>query len=255
MIALDAALLAASEAAAVVVERSAPLRVRHKGTIDLVTEVDLECERVIRRILEKATPNIPIYAEEGGGASTALTRWVVDPLDGTTNYVHGFPSYGVSIALQEDGQTTLGVIADPVRQRLFSAQKGKGAFCDGERLRVSDCRDLIEALVGTGFPYDRHTEADYYLRFVSAVMKRVQGVRRAGAACMDLAMLAAGQLDAFWEFHLAPWDVAAGVLLVEESGGRVTSHDGTPLDRVKPSPLATNQRLHEHMMDVLATVK
>ena len=255
MSALEAAHRAAREAAGIIADRSRPLHIQRKGAIDMVTAVDLACEEAIRRILEKATPHIPVYAEEGGGAAEASTRWVVDPLDGTTNFIHGFPSYGVSIALQEEGQTTLGVIADPVRKRLFSAEKGKGATCDGEPLRVSECTDLIEALVGTGFPYDRHTRADEYLRVVSVVMKRVQGIRRAGAACMDLVMLASGQLDAFWEFHLAPWDVAAGVLMVQEAGGVVTSHDGTPLDPVKPSPLATNGQLHQRMMDVLASIK
>ena len=162
--------------------------------------------------------------------------------------------YGVSIALEVDGEIQIGVISEPVRRRIYQAQKGRGAFCNGERLQVSACDSLSRALIGTGFPYDRHERADFYLSYVSTVMKRVQGIRRAGAACMDLAMLASGQLDGFWEFHLAPWDVAAGVLLVHEAGGRVSSHDGTILFLERPSPLVTNGRIHDELMALIATV-
>ena len=246
-----AAVRAAEAAAAILVDGLGTTHVRHKGLIDLVTDIDLASEQAIRRILEVETPDIPVYAEEGGGAESARTRWIVDPLDGTTNYVHGFPMYGVSIALEVEGQIQVGVIAEPIRKRLYQAEHGKGAWCNGERLRVSECERLSHALVGTGFAYDRHERADFYLAYVSAVMKTVQGIRRAGAACMDLAMLASGQLDAFWEFHLAPWDVAAGMLLVEEAGGRVSAHDGSALNLLQPSPLATNERLHDEMMALL----
>jgi len=251
---LAAAVAAAKAASQVLLEGVGKDDISRKGEIDLVTQVDLASERTIRRVLSKETPDIPIYAEEGGGAGSASTRWIVDPLDGTTNYVHGFPMYGVSIALQLEGEIALGVIADPVRRRLFHAEKGKGAWCNGERLRVSRCETLSEALAGTGFPYDRHEHADRYLKYVSVVMKKVQGVRRAGAACMDLAMLASGQLDVFWEFHLAPWDVAAGILLVDEAGGCVTGHQGQPLDLNHPSPLGSNERLHDAMRELLSSV-
>ena len=251
---LHAALKAAEAASSILLEGQGTQDIRHKGLIDLVTDIDLASERAIRRILEVETPQIPVFAEEGGGAESVDTRWILDPLDGTTNYVHGFPMYGVSIALEVDGVIQVAVIAEPVRKRVYQAERGKGAWCNGERLRVSSCDVLNQALVATGFPYDRHERADFYLAYVSTVMKKVQGIRRAGAACMDLAMLASGQLDAFWEFHLAPWDVAAGLLLVEEAGGCVSSHDGTHLNLLSPSPLGTNGRLHEEMMALLATV-
>ena len=252
---MTAALVAAQEASQILKDGVGTRAIHHKGHIDLVTEVDLASEAAIRKVLARETPNIPVYAEEGGGAKDEVTRWIVDPLDGTTNYVHGFPMYAVSIALQMDGEIVLGVVADPIRNRMYRAELGKGAFCNDERLQVSSCETLDQALAGTGFPYDRHQHADRYLTYVSAVMKKVQGVRRAGAASMDLVMLASGQLDVFWEFHLAPWDVAAGVLLIQEAGGVVTAHDGSTLDLMTPNPLASNKILHEQMIELLATVR
>lgn len=248
---MSAAKTAALDASRVILEARRPRNIQHKGRIDLVTEVDLASEAAIRKALEQHTPDIPVFAEEGGGAQDVRTRWIVDPLDGTTNFVHGFEMYGVSIALEVDAELVLGVIADPVRKRLYSAMKGQGAYCNEEQLKVSATNTLTTALVGTGFPYDRHARADEYLAYVSAVMKVVQGIRRAGAACMDLAMLASGQLDAFWEFHLAPWDVAAGIVLVQEAGGMVTGHDLRPLDLNAPSPLASNGRLQEELSQLL----
>jgi len=245
---------AALDASQVILDARRPRNVHHKGRIDLVTEVDLASEAAIRRRLEKETPHIPVFAEEGGGAQNDRTRWIVDPLDGTTNFVHGFEMYGVSIALEMDGELVLGVIADPVRKRVYAAIQGQGAYCNEERIQVSTTATLPAALVGTGFPYDRHERADEYLAYVAAVMKVVQGVRRAGAASMDMAMLASGQLDAFWEFHLAPWDVAAGIVLVQEAGGVVTGHDLSPLDLDAPSPLATNGHLQRELSHILRSV-
>ena len=228
-----------------------PRQVSHKGAVDLVTQVDRAAEACIRDVLGLHTPSVPILGEEEGGPSEATTRWVVDPLDGTTNFVHGFPVYAVSIALEVDGETRCGVILDPTRWRTYTASLGGGAYCDERPMRVSECSSLEHALLGTGFAYDRRTRADFYLSYVNAFMTRAQGIRRAGAAAMDLVMVADGILDGFWEFNLSPWDVAAGKLLVQEAGGRISNHRGGPLESRKPCPLATNGAIHIQMMDVI----
>jgi myo-inositol-1(or 4)-monophosphatase len=217
--------------------------VRHKGSVDLVTATDLASERAIREVLERHLPEVPILGEEEGGAEGATTRWVVDPLDGTTNFVHGLPHFGPSVALEVDGEPVLGVVIDTMRGEIYRAAKGQGAFCGERPLAVSTVDRLDHALVATGFPYDRRTRAAEVLAPVQRVLERCQGLRRAGAAALDLAWVAAGRLDAYWERDLGRWDVAAGVVLVREAGGRVEWLDGTMGDR--PSPLATNGRLHE----------
>lgn len=227
-------------------------RVSHKGAIDLVTRIDLTSEAAIRTVLSEATPDIPILAEEGGGAYTATTRWIVDPLDGTTNFVHGFPSYAVSIGLQVDGVLQVGCIYDPLRDHLYTATRGGGAFCNDERLRVSATDELSRALLLTGFPYDRQQRAAEYLRIVQAFMERAQGIRRAGAAALDFAHVAAGRADGFWEFGLSPWDVAAGVLLVEEAGGAATDMRLGPLELNRPRILVSNGKIHAQMARVLS---
>jgi myo-inositol-1(or 4)-monophosphatase len=227
--------------------------VDHKGAVDLVTEVDLACERRICEILARHTPEIPILAEEGGGAEQTTTRWIVDPLDGTTNFVHDFPSYAVSIGLQVDGKLMVAAIHDPVRNHTYTATRGGGAWCGDRPLRVSACTHLDQALVGSGFAYDRRERPDFYLKFVRAFLIRAQGFRRVGAAAMDLVHIAAGRLDGFWEFALNPWDVAAGVLLIQEAGGRVTDVAGGDLNLDQPRVLATNgTALHDEMLAVLA---
>lgn len=238
--------------AAAVLQRARPTRVDHKGAIDLVTEVDLACERAIRAVLAKHTPDVPVLGEEGGGADGETTRWIVDPLDGTTNFVHGFPFFSVSIALERDGVLDVGVVIDGVRGEVFAAARGKGATLDGQRIAVSSTRELSRALLGTGFPYDSREKAAYYLTFVQRALEQTQGIRRAGSAALDLAMVACGRLDGFWEFRLAPWDVAAGQLLVQEAGGRCTAHDGGPLPREdKLHPLASNGWLHDALRQLL----
>jgi len=226
--------------------------VRHKGAVDLVTKVDLACETVIRDVLGKQTPDIPILAEEGGGASHATTRWIVDPLDGTTNFVHGFPAFAVSIGLQVNGTLEVGCIYDPLRDHTYTARRGQGAWCNGQRLAVSQTSALSDALLLTGFPYDRTDNADHYLRYVKMFLEQSQGLRRAGAAALDLAHIAAGRADGFWEFKLAPWDVAAGVLLVKEAGGTVTDMDLSDIDIDRPRILATNGLIHSQMAQIIA---
>lgn len=243
------AIQAARAAAKLLTER--PKQVRHKGVVDLVTEVDRACEAAIRTVLLEHMPDVPILGEEEGGATDATTRWVVDPIDGTTNFVHGFPAYAVSIALEVDEQLVAGVVLDASRGVEYAAARGRGATANGEPIHVGDCRDLNRALVATGFPYDRRARAAFYLTYVQRALERTQGVRRAGSAALDLALVAAGRLDAYWEFTLCPWDVAAGVLLVREAGGVVSGHDGSPLDRAHPCPLASNRWLHDAMMRML----
>jgi len=248
---LDVAIEAAK--AAFALQRSRPRQVDLKGAIDLVTEVDLACEAAIRDVLGRHTPDVPVLGEEGGGADGATTRWIVDPLDGTTNFVHGFPFWCVSIALERDGVLEVGVVIDGVRGEVFAAARGRGATADGVRIAVSPTRTLSSALLGTGFPYDSRENAAFYLKYVQRALERTQGIRRAGAAALDLAMVACGRLDAFWEFRLAPWDVAAGQLLVAEAGGRCTGHDGVAMPRdMRIHPLATNGWLHDEMMALLA---
>ncbi len=246
----------AAEAAAGLIARAAsgPERVDHKGAVDLVTEVDLAAEEAIRALLAARTPGIPVLAEEGGGADGATTRWIVDPLDGTTNFVHGTPHYAVSIALELEGQVVVGCVHDVPRGEVYAAHRGGGATLDGRPICVGGRSELGEALLATGFPYDRQQRAAHYLHMVQAFMERGQGIRRFGSAALDLCFVASGRFDGFWELGLAPWDVAAGALLVEEAGGVVTDLSGGPLDLAAPRPLAANPRIHDQMGVVLASL-
>jgi myo-inositol-1(or 4)-monophosphatase len=241
----------AARAAGALVRERGQFTVRHKGRVDLVTEVDLAAEAIIREILEAGSPGIPILGEEGGGATEATTRWIVDPLDGTTNFVHDFPFYCVSIALQ-DGDLQVAAIYDVPRDVCYTAERGKGAQVEGSPIRVSETASLSQALVASGFAYDRRERADFYLRFLKVILEQAQGFRRAGAAALDLALLASGRLDGIYEFGLSTWDVAAGALLVEEAGGKVTDMRGLPLDLNAPQVLATNGRIHAEMAALLA---
>ena len=248
----DVALSAARRAGAIIADgRGVLLEVAHKGAIDMVTQIDLAAEAAIREELTRHTPEIPILAEEGGGAWAADTRWIVDPLDGTTNFIHGYPSYAVSIALQVDGVLEAGCVFDAVGGVPYTATRGGGAYRDGEPIRVSQTPVLDRSLLVTGFPYDRRTQIDRYLPYVRAFLIASQGLRRAGAAAMDFVAIAAGQVDGYWEFGLNPWDVAAGVLLVQEAGGRVTDMEGGPLDLERPRLLASNGKIHDEMTQKL----
>jgi len=242
----------AARAAGEIIRRGWAQDVRRKGVVDLVTEVDLAAEARIREVLGEGAPGIPILGEEEGGAEGSATRWIVDPLDGTVNFVHRFPAFCVCIALQDRGDLEVGVVYDPVHDRCFRAVRGRGANRDGERLRVSETRDLGEALLASGFPYDRRVNAAYYLRFLQAFLERAQGFRRPGSAGLDLVTLASGPLDGFWEFGLKAWDVAAGTLIIREAGGTVTDMDGSPLDLDRPRVLASNGHLHDAMLAVVA---
>ena len=199
------------------------LKVSNKQQNDFVTEVDKAAEAAIIEVLLDAYPKHAILAEETGDSGTADSdhQWIIDPLDGTTNFIHGFPQYAVSIALRHKGVLSHAVVYDPGRNELFTASKGGGAFLNDKRIRVSKRAKLDEALIGTGFPYRSFDHIDAYLAIFKEMTRRAAGVRRPGAASLDLAYVAAGRLDGFWEFGLSPWDMAAGCLLITEAGGLV----------------------------------
>ena len=210
------------------------LEIRAKRANDFVTQVDRSAESAIIDIIRQAYPEHAILGEESGaiearGAGSnarAEYRWIIDPLDGTTNFIHGFPQYCVAIGLQHRGATEHGVVYDPAKNELFTASKGRGAYLDDRRIRVTKCGTLKEALVGTGFPFKELPRLDRYQKQLGAVMREASGVRRAGAAALDLAYVAAGRLDAFWQPGLSPWDMAAGALLIQEAGGLVGDFTG-----------------------------
>jgi len=233
------------------------LEIGTKSTeIDLVTEADLASERLIVDAIRRHFPGHTILSEEGLGdlqqiAGESEHLWLVDPLDGTVNYAHGLGVWGVSLTLAEEGRPVMAVSYDPVRREMFWARSGEGARCNGRRIHVSKAGRLSQALVATGFAYKRATLKENNLREFNVMMPRVQGVRRAGAAVLDLANLAAGRLDAYWEMFLQPWDWAAGWLLVEEAGGTVTDLRGEPWELGKQSMAASNRALHAELLDVL----
>ena len=224
------------------------VKIEYKGDVDLVTEADRNSEKLIVERIRKKWPGHDIVGEEG--TRTAFNsdyRWYVDPLDGTTNFAHGFPVFCVSMALEHKGQRIAGVLYDPTRDELFAAEKGKGAWLNGERIHVSKTANLAESLVATGFPsHKRHKNPNIY--FYHQITLRTHGVRRAGSAALDLASVACGRYDGFWEFNLNPWDTAAGVLLVEEAGGVVTNFSGGPFQIDSREVLASNGFIHSELL-------
>jgi len=228
-------------------------RVDKKGTIDLVTEVDVEVERAARALLGARFPDHDIMAEElGGGGAGASHRWVFDPLDGTTNFAHGIPIFCSSLALEIDGEAVVGAVFDPMRQELFTAERGVGAWLNGVPLQVSSAERLIDAVLVTGFPYNVHSTLDEVIGLFSAYVGEARAIRRLGSAAVDLCWVAAGRMDAFWERGLQPWDTRAGALLVQEAGGTVSGLDGGPWDPAGGHLLASNGRLHAQMVEVAA---
>ena len=198
------------------------LEVRSKGQNDFVTEIDLAAERDIVETIRKHYPDHAILAEEGGQSGDSEFVWIIDPLDGTTNFLHGYPQFAVSIGVQRRGRMEHGVVYDPLRQELFTTSRGEGAQLDGRKIRVSSHIGLEGALIGTGFPYRTNLHwIDNYMAMMKTVMQQTAGIRRPGSAALDLAYVAAGRLDGFWEFGLSPWDTAAGTLLITEAGGLV----------------------------------
>lgn len=234
---------------------ASPVSIELKGDKDLVTEVDRESERLIVDHLQSSFPDHAILAEEGSCRQTGSSlRWVIDPVDGTTNFAHSFPWFCVSIALEAEGELVAGVIYNPIYDELFTAAKGEGAFLNGRRLRVSGNSPLRESLLGTGFPYDCAQDPVNNFDNFMAFQRAARGIRRAGAAALDLAAVAAGRLDGFWELKLKPWDMAAGVLLVREAGGMVSGFDGSSYSIFHGSVLASNGLIHGEMVAMLDRV-
>jgi myo-inositol-1(or 4)-monophosphatase len=226
---------------------------KNKSRINLVTKTDQAADRLIRRILLKAFPEHDLLTEESAPTGKGSPyKWIIDPLDGTTNYAHHFPQVGVSIALEYHGVIILAGVYDPFRDELFWAEKGRGAWLiHAGRTRhivVSSSRTLSRSLLLTGFPYDRRERIDLYLMYVKAFMTHIQGIRRAGAAALDLCWVACGRVDGYWEWRLKPWDVAAGYLIVTEAGGRVSDFSGKRFSVYGEQTLATNGRVHRAML-------
>ena len=228
---LNVAVMAARRAGSALIKKMVnleKLKVEQKGHNDFVSEADLAAEKAIINCILKHYPDHAIHAEESGVQGESDTVWIIDPLDGTTNYLHGFPVFAVSIGVQINGRMEHAVVYDPLRQELFTATRGQGAHLEGRRIRVSGQKQLERSLIGTGFPF-RQADVDLqpYLDMLGKVVRSSAGIRRPGAAALDLAYVAAGRLDAFWETGLAPWDLAAGSLLIREAGGIISGLDGS----------------------------
>ncbi len=224
------------------------VKVEYKGDVDLVTEADRQSEALILSRIREQWPTHDVMGEEGSRVQTGSDyMWYVDPLDGTTNFAHGFPVFCVSIALEHKGGRLVGVVYDPTRDELFAAERERGAYLNNTRIQVSRIEKLAECLVGTGFPsHKRHKNPNIF--FYHQITLRTHGVRRAGSAALDLCSVAAGRLDGFWEFNLNPWDTAAGVLIAEEAGARVTRFDGSPFQIDSRETLASNGRVHDALL-------
>lgn len=229
-------------------------QITKKGDIDLVTEADLASEALIIERIKSHYPKHAILAEESGEAivsgGDAIWKWVIDPLDGTTNYAHGYPCFCVTLALEHDGDIVIGVTFDPTRNELFAAERGKGASLNGRPLRVSATEKLSEALIVTGFPYD-FKDKDNFTRHLTDFLLKSRGVRRDGSAAIDMAYVACGRFDGFWEEGLHAWDVAAGKLMIEEAGGMVTYYDGSPFSIYEPPICSSNGLIHAEMLNIL----
>ncbi len=259
--ALRVAVQAAREAGELIREhagRMGAMDVRAKGVNDLVTDVDEAVQALIIRTLQKTFPQALFLAEEGDQHSLREDRrlqWIIDPIDGTTNFMHGVPPYAVSIALRDGGELAVGVVLDAASGELFTAVRGGGLHVNGEVRRVSDTARLKDGLITTGFPYRELSHIDHYLGVLGEFMRRSRGVRRPGSAAIDLAYVAAGRFDGFFETGLQPWDVAAGTLLVQEAGGRVTAYRREPDPVFDQQILATNGAIHAEMLAVLEPMK
>lgn len=232
-------------------ENVGQLQINYKSKNDYVTEVDRAAEQEIIRVIQAAYPEHAILAEESGEHRGNEFVWIIDPLDGTTNYLHGFPVYAVSIALQIKGKLELGVVYDPLRDELFTAERGGGAMLNNRRIRVARQTSLKGALIGTGFPFKQPQHLDAYLGMFRALHTDSAGIRRAGAAALDLAYVAAGRLDGFWEIGLHPWDMAAGILLIKEAGGVVTDFAFKDNYMETGNVLTGNPKMHQVMYQAI----
>jgi myo-inositol-1(or 4)-monophosphatase len=251
---LNIAVKAARRAGNIIVRASRNLDIvaaREKAANDYVSEVDQEAEQTIIRTLREAYPDHAILAEESGASGDSEYQWIIDPLDGTTNFLHGFPQYAVSIALAHKGIVTQAVVYDPCRNDLFTATRGRGAYLNETRLRVSKRAELRSSLIGTGFPFRQLEQVDTYLAMFRDIIKKTAGVRRPGAAALDLAYVAAGHLDGFWELGLSPWDIAAGGLLITEAGGLIGDLEGNENYMESGNVVAGNPKVFVEMLKLL----
>lgn len=227
------------------------VEVRRKGAVDLVTDADLAAERLVIERIRTAFPDHVILSEEAGSSGVGPYVWIIDPLDGTTNFAHGFPIYACSVALQVEGEVVAGAVYEPNLDELFWAGKSGGAYLNGKPINVSSVDYLEAALLATGFPYDLRDRPREVLDIFEKLSLVSQGMRRAGAAAVDLCFLACGRIDGFWELGLKPWDAAAAGLIVEEAGGRVTNLFGGPFDLDVPEILASNGLMHQEMLEII----
>jgi len=229
------------------------LHINLKGTIDLVTEVDVAVERMFRALIASRFPDHQILAEEMGGANEAPAGpcWIFDPIDGTTNYAHGLPIFCASLALEIDGVPEIGAVYDPTRKDLFTAERGGGAYLNGRPIHVSRAEKLVDAMLVTGFPYDVHSRVDEIVGLFGEFVGQARAVRRLGSAAIDLCYVAAGRMDGFWETDLKAWDIAGGALIVSEAGGVVTDTNGQPFVSRGGHVLAANAHLHPQMVEVI----
>jgi len=251
---VNTAVKAARRAGNVIVrylDRLDTLTVEHKGRADFVSEVDRMAEAEILDVIKFAYPQHAILAEESGSSEGNDFQWIIDPLDGTTNYLHGFPHFSVSIALKHKDVLQHGVIFDPLRNELFTASRGQGAHLNDRRMRVSNVANLREALLATGFPYKILDQLDNWVKTFATFLRSTSGVRRAGSAALDLAHVAAGRFDGFWEAGLSQWDMAAGVLLIREAGGLVCDYDGGQDYLNTGNIVAANPKIFEDMMTIV----
>jgi myo-inositol-1(or 4)-monophosphatase len=252
---LNFAIQTARDAGSILLEKFGRLTsVMKKGDINLVTEADLASEALIIERIKTYHPRHSVLAEESGEAivvgGDSNWKWVIDPLDGTTNYAHGYPCFCVTMALEHDGEIVIGVTYDPTRNEVFAAEKGEGASLNGKPIRVSAETQLSESLIVTGFPYN-FKEVPHFERSLKEFLLKSRGVRRDGSAAIDMAYVACGRFDGFWEEGLQPWDVAAGKLLIEEAGGRISYYDGSEFSIYRAPICASNGGIHEQMLDVL----
>lgn len=227
-------------------------QITKKGEIDLVTEADLQSEKIIVDIVSRNFPQDSILTEEGGQYNHLPDRlWIVDPLDGTTNFAHTFPVFAISIAFEAEKEIVLGVVYNPFTSEHFEAVKGKGAFFNRKPIKVSQTRRLQDSLLGTGFPYDVHENPQGVMKLFQKMIVLTQGVRRPGSAAIDLCYVAAGMFDGFWEEGLKPWDTAAGAVMVREAGGKVSNYEGDPYTPYQKSIVAANPFIHEAMLNAI----
>lgn len=252
---LNFAIQVARDAGNLLVQRLGSAQISNKGDIDLVTEADIAAEELIIDRIRSHYPLHGILAEESGeavleGRPKSDWKWIIDPLDGTTNYAHGYPCFCVSIAVEHAGTLEIGVVYDPMRDEMFAAERGHGATLNERRIRVSNVEELNRAMMCTGFPYDVRTRPDFARAFTNFTL-HAQAVRRDGSAALDLAYVACGRFDGFWEDGLNAWDVAAGAILITEAGGRITNYENQQLDIYTKKVVASNGRVHNAMLNLL----